>query len=97
MIELYAVAEASVLVSVLQSKLATCSFGSGVLSRVKWHIDSSGLVKVEEPVMCKTFFEASGFITRVLCSLFLRTFSKENAFAWTGQTSFGGSAGFYAC
>ena len=40
MIELLDVAEASVLVSSLQSKLDTCSFGSGVMSGVKRHVHS---------------------------------------------------------
>ncbi len=40
----------------------------------------------------ETFLEAGDRITRVLCTLLLRTWSKETGAIWIGQNTFGGES-----
>ncbi len=52
-----------------------------------------GLSNLDKSKAVNTFSEAIGCITKVLCSLLLRTCSKDTGATWSGQTTFGGETG----
>jgi hypothetical protein len=52
-----------------------------------------GLGNLDESEAVDTFLEAIGHITKVLCSLLLRTCSKDTGATQSGQTTFGGETG----
>jgi hypothetical protein len=52
-----------------------------------------GLANLDKSKAVDTFLEAIGHITKVLCCLLLRTFSKDTGATQSGWTTFGGETG----
>jgi hypothetical protein len=52
-----------------------------------------GLASLDKSKADNTFLEAIGHITKVLCSLSLRTYSKYTGATQSGWTTFGGATG----
>jgi hypothetical protein len=93
MMELSLHAQISVLHPLLQRRLAIFIFGSDISTSVGWQVGSVDLMNVKDCWACGIFLELTGFISKVICSLLLRTCLKEKVTACTGGTNFGGKAG----
>ncbi len=68
-------------------------FTSDASERDGWWSGLVGLANLDKIKAVNTFLEAIDRITKVLCSLLLRTCSKDTGATWIGQTTFGGETG----
>ncbi len=69
---------------------AILDFTSDASERNGWWSSLVGLANLDESKAVDTFLEAIGCITKILCSLLLRTCSKDTGATQIGQTTFGG-------
>ncbi len=74
-------------------RVTILKFTSDASVRDGWWSGSAGFANVDERDAVDIFLEAVGRITKVLCSLLLRTCSKDIGATQSGQTTFGGETG----
>ena len=74
-------------------RVSILEFTSGESVRDGWWSSSAGLANVDESNAVDIFLEAVGHIIKVLCSLLLRTCSKDIGATQSGRTTFGGETG----
>ncbi len=79
--------------SLVWKRVTILDFTSDVSVRDGCWSSSVGLANLDKSKAVYTFLEAIGRITKVLCSLSLRTCSKDTGANRSGRTTFGGETG----